>query len=110
MECHGLLYFGGGTFSNGEMTVENDGAKIMPRKYHPCYFCKGDVKEEKVTVDYRWGADLLVVLKDVPAGVCQICGERYFKSDIVKAMEKTALSRRMALEIIEVPVRKLQVA
>ena len=82
----------------------------MPRKYHPCHFCKGEIKEEKVTVDYRWGADLLAVLKDVPAGVCQVCGEQYFKANIVKAMEKTARSRKKALETIEIPVRKLQVA
>ncbi|MBI1821770.1 MAG: YgiT-type zinc finger protein [Nitrospirae bacterium] len=44
----------------------------MARKYHPCLFCKGPVKEEKVTVDYRWGKDFIVVLKDVPAGVCEV--------------------------------------
>lgn len=82
----------------------------MSRRYHPCFFCKGDVKEEMVTVDYRWGEALLVVLKDVPAGVCQVCGEQYFKAEIVKAMEKSAQSRENALEIIKIPVRKLKVA
>ncbi len=82
----------------------------MPRKYHPCVFCKGEVKEETVTVDYRWGEDLLVVLKDVPAGVCQTCGEQYFKAAIVKAMEKAAKSKKKAMETIEIPIRKLQVA
>jgi len=27
------------------------------------------VVEKKVTVDYRWGEELLVVLKGVPAGI-----------------------------------------
>lgn len=82
----------------------------MKRTYHPCYFCKGEVKEEKVTVDYRWGEELLAVIKGVPAGVCQICGEQYFKAEIVDEMEKSAQSREKAQETIEVPVKKLKVA
>lgn len=82
----------------------------MARRYHPCLFCKGTVKEEKVTVDYRWGEDFIVVLKDVPAGVCEVCGEQYFKAEVVKAMEKAAQIRTKARKTIQIPVRKLQVA
>ena len=82
----------------------------MARKYHSCFFCKGVVKEEKVTIDYRWGEEFLVVLKDVPAGVCEVCGEQYFKSNVVKAMEKAAQNRSKPNKIIQIPVRKLQVA
>jgi len=82
----------------------------MSRRYHSCFFCKGEVMEETVTVDYRWGDDLLVVLKGVPAGVCQVCGEQYFKAEIIEAMEKASQAKEKALEIIEIPVRKLQVA
>jgi YgiT-type zinc finger domain-containing protein len=48
------------------------------------------VKESRVVVDYRWGDDLLAIIEDVPAGVCEVCGERYFKAAVVKAMERTA--------------------
>lgn len=57
-----------------------------------CYFCKGRVVQEKVIVDFRWGRKLKV-LKDVPAGVCQQCGEKYFQAAIYKTMEKLAASR-----------------
>ena len=57
-----------------------------------CYFCKGRVVQEKVTVDFRWGQKLKVI-EDVPAGVCQQCGEKYFQSTVYKAMEKLATSR-----------------
>jgi len=80
------------------------------RKYHQCFFCKGEVKEELVTVDYRWGEELLVIIKDVPAGVCQVCGEKYFKAEIIEAMEKSAQSQEKPLKTINIPVKKLQVA
>jgi len=43
-----------------------------------CYFCKGKIEEKRVRVDFRWG-DELVVIEDVPAEVCQQCGEKYFR-------------------------------
>jgi YgiT-type zinc finger domain-containing protein len=57
-----------------------------------CYFCKGKVVQAKVNVDFRWGRKLKVI-ENVPAGVCQQCGEKYFNSAIYKAMEKLASSR-----------------
>ena len=82
----------------------------MKRTYHKCHFCGGKVSEQKVTIDYRWGADLVTVIKNVPAGVCEICGEQYLKADIVKAMEETARSKQTPKEILQVPVRELKVA
>ncbi len=51
-----------------------------------CYFCKGKVREERVTIDYRWG-DRLFVIEDVPAGICHQCGERYLESNVYKELE-----------------------
>jgi YgiT-type zinc finger domain-containing protein len=68
------------------------------------------VTEQRVVVDYRWGNDLLAIIEDVPAGVCDTCGERYFKPTVVKAMEQTAHSNARARRTVEVPVRQLKVA
>jgi YgiT-type zinc finger domain-containing protein len=57
-----------------------------------CYFCKGRVVQEKVKVDFRWGRKLKVI-ENVPAAVCQQCGEKYFESTVYKAMEKLTASR-----------------
>ena len=57
-----------------------------------CYFCKGKVMQAKIKVDFRWGRKLKVI-ENVPAGVCQQCGERYFHSAVYKTMEKLAVSR-----------------
>ena len=82
----------------------------MRRVYHACHFCGGAVLEKKITVHYRWGETMVTVIKNVPAGVCQICGEQYFKAPIVKAMERVARSKKKPKEILKVPVRELKVA
>ena len=82
----------------------------MRRVYHKCHFCGGEVSERKVTVDYRWGDDLITVIEGVPAGVCEVCGEQYFKAAVVKAMEKTAQSKQKPKAVLHVPVRELKVA
>ena len=51
-----------------------------------CYFCGGKVKEESVAVDFWWG-EKLVIIKNVPAKVCQQCGEKFFGAGVYKEME-----------------------
>ena len=82
----------------------------MSRVYHKCHFCGGEVLEKIITVDYRWGEDLIALIENVPAGVCQICGEQYFKAEIVKEMERLAHSRKKPNKTIEVPLRQLAVS
>lgn len=69
-----------------------------------CYFCKGKVVQQKIKVDFRWGRKLKVI-ENVPAGVCQQCGEKYFQSTVYKTMEKLAASRakpagRLTVDIV----------
>jgi YgiT-type zinc finger domain-containing protein len=70
-----------------------------------CYFCKGRVHKGEVTVDYRWGGTL-VVIKGVPAGVCQQCGEKYIDGSVYKGMEKLAKTKshllgKMSVDVLE---------
>ncbi len=51
-----------------------------------CSFCGGEVKEEKAELDYRYKGKLYV-FKDVPAGVCQQCGEKYLTASVTKEIE-----------------------
>jgi YgiT-type zinc finger domain-containing protein len=39
-----------------------------------CYFCQGTVKSERITHIHRWKGQV-IILEDVPADVCQQCGE-----------------------------------
>lgn len=71
-----------------------------------CYFCrKGILEDKKVTVDFRWG-DKLIVIEEVPAKVCNECGEKYYSAEVSKQMEKIAIEGKKE-EIIEVPLVRL---
>ncbi len=82
----------------------------MARFYHKCHFCGGKGREKKVTVDYRWGEDLVTVFKNVPAGVCQVCGEQYYKAEIVKEMKGQQNLKEKSRNLFAAPVRELHVA
>ena len=82
----------------------------MTRIYHKCHFCGGEVIEKKITVDYRWGEELIALIENVPTGICQICGEQYLKAEIVKEMEILAHSTENPKKLIQVPLRELAVA
>jgi YgiT-type zinc finger domain-containing protein len=94
---------------NGQI-ITVKGGNPMSRVYHACHFCGGDVIEEKITIDYRWGKDFVAIIENVPTGVCQVCGEQYLKAEIVKEVEKLARSQEKPKKIIEVPLKELAVA
>ena len=55
-------------------------------RYADCTYCGGEVVEQTIEYDYRRQKQLMVV-SNVPAGVCRQCGEKYFKPDILKRMD-----------------------
>jgi YgiT-type zinc finger domain-containing protein len=48
-----------------------------------CYFCKGPVKESRVQVT-RERKGKTLVLEDVPAQVCQQCGEEFYRGWVLE--------------------------
>ena len=46
-----------------------------------CSFCGGKVVEENIDTEFWW-REKLVAFEDVPAGVCEKCGEQYFNADV----------------------------
>ena len=75
----------------------------MVYKYADCSFCMGKVEEKTVTVDYRWKENLLII-EGVPTGVCQQCGEQYFRGEVAEEMERLAEKRNKATKKINVPI------
>ena len=68
-----------------------------------CYFCKGKVRKENVTMDYRWG-NCLFVIEEVPAGVCHQCGEKYLESALYKELERLVKSGEQPMARVTVDV------
>lgn len=89
----------------GRLENEKEGRLGMVEK---CYFCKAKVVERQVMIDYRWG-DTLVVIKDVPAGVCQQCGEKYLESGVYKELERLAKSKSHATGKMTIDVLAFEV-
>lgn len=72
-------------------------------KYGDCSFCGGEVKEDKVELDYRYQGELFV-FQNVPAGVCRQCGEKYLSAKIAKEIERKIQTREKWDKTISVPV------
>jgi YgiT-type zinc finger domain-containing protein len=53
-----------------------------------CTYCGGEVNETAIDYDYRRQGHLMVISK-VPVGVCQQCGEKYFKPQVLKRMDES---------------------
>ncbi len=70
---------------------------------HECEYCSGDIRPQKVTVNYSY-KDKLVIIKDVPAGVCQECGQRYYAASTLEKLDAMAQNSETAPERISVPV------
>ena len=68
-------------------------------KYGDCSFCGGEVKEESVELDYRYKEELYI-FRDVPAGVCQQCGEKYLTARAAKAIEHEIRTRGAYVAIL----------
>jgi len=60
-----------------------------------CKFCGGPLKEDKITVNARW-RDRNIKIKNVPASVCELCGENYVGYDMAKGIK--SLERPMERE------------
>jgi YgiT-type zinc finger domain-containing protein len=70
-----------------------------------CEYCHSTLPlvEKRVTV-YRKRKEQVYVIQDVPARVCQNCGERYFSAEVVQTMEKLMSQPEAQQRKISVPV------
>jgi YgiT-type zinc finger domain-containing protein len=74
-----------------------------------CYFCRGRVQQQNITLDWRWG-ERLFVIRNVPVCVCDQCGEKYLDNRVYKDMERITASNdyrlgRMTVDILEFPIQ-----
>ena len=55
-------------------------------RYADCSYCGGEVAEKIIDYDYRREKHLMVV-NNVPTGVCRQCGDKYFKPGALMQMD-----------------------
>jgi len=71
--------------------------------YDACSYCGGRVQNRLVTKTCWWGEQLIALVENVPAGVCEQCGERYYKADVLKQIE-VLLQERKEFRRVELPL------
>lgn len=66
-----------------------------------CFFCKGNT-EQKVKTHAITLEKCVIIIKNVPALVCDQCGEVYFTDDVMQKLE--AITDRLESIIKEVAI------
>lgn len=71
---------------------------------YKCEYCDGIVRERVVKREAFKHRKGFVILEDVPIGVCDACGYRYYHSDLIRLVEKIATGKRSPERTEQVPV------
>ncbi len=73
-------------------------------KYGDCTICGGRVSEKLVEKVCSRGGRLIAVVRGVPAGVCDQCGERYYKAPVLKHINELLDETHRKPRYINVPI------
>jgi YgiT-type zinc finger domain-containing protein len=85
----------------------NEGLDNAMTKYNygKCHVCGEQMKEKRINQDF-WIKGRLIVIEDVPTGVCPQCGEKVVKAEVgrqIASLTENAKRWRKA-RIMSVPV------
>ena len=70
----------------------------------PCSVCGGQVVHKKVEKICTWGGHIIAIARNVPAEVCEQCGERYYEAKVIEALDAKLGTLKNNAKRIEVPV------
>ena len=70
----------------------------------PCEQCDGTVCERRVEREALRHKGSCVILEDVPIGVCDKCGARYFDATVLRRVAEIGRGMSPSQRILEVPV------
>jgi YgiT-type zinc finger domain-containing protein len=71
-----------------------------------CNVCHGKV-EKKLTTFTQWYRERFVIVENVPAWVCERCGETYYDPDIAEQVQSLVWSEAKPVRTVETPVYDL---
>ena len=69
-----------------------------------CEYCDGTVQERIVEREAFKHRDGFVILENVPVGVCDKCGYRYYHSTLLHRVQEIAAKKRSPARMEQVPV------
>jgi YgiT-type zinc finger domain-containing protein len=71
---------------------------------YKCEYCEGTVKERVVDKEAFKHKNGFVILENVPVGICNECGYRYYHSTILKRVDEIAEGKRIPARTEPIPV------
>jgi YgiT-type zinc finger domain-containing protein len=74
---------------------------------YSCEYFKGTVKERLVKREVFRHKTEFVILENVPVGICNKCGYRYYHSTILKRVEEIVQGKRIPKRTEYIPVAQL---
>jgi YgiT-type zinc finger domain-containing protein len=75
-----------------------------------CEHCDGTVRERRVAREALRHKGNFIILEDVPIGVCDKCGARYFAASVLRRVAEIGHGTTPASRTIEVPVDRYATA
>lgn len=69
-----------------------------------CEHCPGAVRTRRVEQEAIRHKGAFVILEDVPIGVCDTCGARYFHATVLRRVAEIGRSATPTVRTLEVPV------
>lgn len=72
-----------------------------------CVYCQGTVQPRQVEREAFKHKNGFVILEHITIGVCDVCGNRYYRADILHAVHDIAIGRRVTERTEHVPVAHL---
>jgi YgiT-type zinc finger domain-containing protein len=71
-----------------------------------CEYCHGVVRERIVEREVFRHKNGLVILENVPIGVCDKCGEHYHSAEVLRKVHNIATGRTKPSRRVAVPIAK----
>ena len=71
---------------------------------YKCEYCNGTVREKVVTQEVFKHKHGFVILENVPIGICDACGNRYYHASLLKRVEEIATKQKSPQRVEAVPV------
>lgn len=69
-----------------------------------CEHCSGTVLERRSAREAIRHKDDFVILEDVPIGICDTCGSRYFDASVLRRVAEIGRGTVSPLRTLQVPV------
>jgi len=70
-----------------------------------CFLCGSSTIKKFITAENWWG-DQFTLVENVPAWVCENCGEQYFEAQVIEELDRLKDSPSKVEKTILVPVFK----